>query len=69
VRWSRNGEQFVHATPDAAGFVRELLDQHPDLTDLEVRRATLEDIYIAMVQQHETGHPDQAAATFEEVHR
>jgi ABC-2 type transport system ATP-binding protein len=69
VRWSRDGEQFVHATPDATDFVRDLLGQHDDVTDLEVRRATLEDTYIAMVQQHETGHPDQAASAFEEVKR
>jgi len=69
VRWSRNGEQFVHSTPDATGFLRELLAQHSDVADLEVRRATLEDTYIAMVQQHETGHPDQAATAFEEVER
>jgi ABC-2 type transport system ATP-binding protein len=46
--------------------VRTLLGQHDDIVDLEVRRATLEDTYIAMVQQHETGHPDQAATAFEE---
>jgi ABC-2 type transport system ATP-binding protein len=68
VRWSRNGESFVHATPDATGFVRELFAQHGDeIADLEVRRATLEDTYIAMVQQHETGHPETAGAAFEEV--
>ena len=67
VRWSRNGEQFVHSTPDATGYVRNLLAQHDDVADLEVRRATLEDTYIAMVQQHETGHPDQAAIAFEEM--
>lgn len=67
VRWSRNGEDFVHATPDATSFVRQLLDQHSDITDLEVRRATLEDTYIAMVQQHETGHADQAANAFQEA--
>ena len=61
VRWSRNGEQFVHATPDATSFVRELLAQHDDVTDLEVRRATLEDTYIAMVQQYESGVGDGAA--------
>jgi ABC-2 type transport system ATP-binding protein len=68
VRWSRNGEQFVHATPDATGFVRELFAQYGDeVADLEVRRATLEDTYIAMVQQHETGHGDKAATAFEEA--
>jgi len=69
VRWSRNGEKFVHSTPDATGYVRNLLAQHDDIADLEVRRATLEDTYIAMVQQHETGHPGQAVSAFEEVEK
>jgi ABC-2 type transport system ATP-binding protein len=69
VRWSRNGEQFVHATPDATGFVRELFTQYgEDIADLEVRRATLEDTYIAMVQQFESGQEAaKAARVFEEV--
>ncbi|HVR31316.1 MAG TPA: ABC transporter ATP-binding protein [Acidimicrobiia bacterium] len=69
VRWTTNGEQFVHATPDPTSFLRQLLVQHDDVRDLEVRRATLEDTYIAMVQQHETGNSDRAVATFEEVAR
>lgn len=69
VRWSRNGEHFVHATPDATRFVRELFSQYgDDIADLEVRRATLEDTYIAMVQKYEAGQGDDAAAqVFEEV--
>jgi ABC-2 type transport system ATP-binding protein len=67
VRWSRDGEHFVHATPDATGFVRDLFAQYGDeIADLEVRRATLEDTYIAMVQQHETGLGEKVTA-FEEV--
>ncbi len=57
VKWTRDGEQFVHSTPDATGFVRDLLNQHADVADLEVRRATLEDTYLAMVQQAESGTP------------
>ncbi|MEV6040190.1 ABC transporter ATP-binding protein [Nonomuraea sp. NPDC052116] len=54
VRWSRGGEQFVHATQDATGFVRELFAQHgTEIADLEVRRATLEDTYMAIVRQEE----------------
>ena len=50
VRWSRDGETFVHSTADATAFVRELLNQHGDeVSDLEVRRASLEDIYIDLV--------------------
>ena len=67
VRWNRNGERFVRSTPDATRFVRDLLARHDDVTDLEVRRASLEDTYLAMVQQHETGHRDRVASAFEEV--
>jgi ABC-2 type transport system ATP-binding protein len=56
VRWSRHGEHFVHATTDATGFVRELFAQHGDaVADLEVRRASLEDTYMALIQQRESG--------------
>lgn len=69
VRWSLNGAQFVHATPDATGFVRELFTQHGDaVDDLEVRRATLEDTYIAMVQHFESGQTTgDAVRAFDEV--
>jgi ABC-2 type transport system ATP-binding protein len=67
VRWSRQGEQFVHATPDPTAFVRELLGQYEDVTDLEVRRATLEDTYISMVQQYESGQTGAGTSAFEEV--
>jgi ABC-2 type transport system ATP-binding protein len=59
VRWSRGGERFVHATPDATGFVRELFAQYGDeVADLEVRRASLEDTYMAMVHRQERAHPE-----------
>ncbi|MEO3867238.1 ATP-binding cassette domain-containing protein [Nonomuraea sp. B12E4] len=54
VRWSRGGEQFVHATQDATTFVRELFGQYgAEIGDLEVRRATLEDTYMEIVRRHE----------------
>jgi len=56
VRWTRGGERFVHATEDATPFVRRLFEQHGDeIEDLEVRRASLEDTYIAMVARSEAG--------------
>jgi ABC-2 type transport system ATP-binding protein len=70
VRWSCDGQDFVHATPDATQFVRELFAQHGDrIADLEVRRATLEDTYMALVHRHETGPSDEALVDFEEVGR
>jgi ABC-2 type transport system ATP-binding protein len=44
----------VHPTHDATKFVRELLLQHGDIvTELEVRRASLEDTYMRMVYEQE----------------
>jgi ABC-2 type transport system ATP-binding protein len=63
VRWTLGDERFVHATAAPTRFVRELFAQHGDaVDDLEVRRASLEDTYIAMVQQHESGMEGPAAA-------
>ena len=61
VRWSRDGEHFVHAAEGATQFVRELFAQYGDsIADLEVRRATLEDSYMALVKRFESGRPDPA---------
>jgi ABC-2 type transport system ATP-binding protein len=65
VRWRRDGERFVRSTPEATAFVRELFARYGDqITDLEVRNATLEDVYLTMVRQHESGHADEAAEVF-----
>jgi ABC-2 type transport system ATP-binding protein len=68
VRWTRGGQRFVHSAADATGFVRQLFSQYgEEIADLEVRRATLEDTYMALVQRHESGAADQSAesaATF-----
>jgi ABC-2 type transport system ATP-binding protein len=58
----------VHAAceGDPTGFVRDLLAQDADVTELEVRRASLEDTYMALVQRVESrrsrgdGTPDLA---------
>jgi ABC-2 type transport system ATP-binding protein len=56
VRWTRAGERFVHATEDAVAFLRELLGSPgPEIAELEVRRASLEDTYMALVRKHEDG--------------
>ena len=70
VKWTRDGERFVHATTDATRFVRDLFAQYgEDLHDLEVRRANLEDAYMTLVQQHESGRAETAADAFVEVTR
>ena len=61
VRWTLDGERFVHATQDATRFVRDLFAEHGEaLAELEVRRASLEDTYMALVQQAESGQQLQA---------
>jgi ABC-2 type transport system ATP-binding protein len=70
IKWTRDGERFVHAAIDATAFVRDLLAQYGDeIRDLEVRRASLEDAYLALVHQHEAGRAAAAAETFAEVTR
>ena len=54
VRWSRDGQRYVHATAEATRFTRELFTQYGDsVQHLEVRRASLEDTYMALVREYE----------------
>jgi ABC-2 type transport system ATP-binding protein len=70
VRWSRDGEFFVHTTDDPTAFVRRLLGQHATgIDDLEVHRASLEDTYMALVHRHESGEADLAVTEFREARR
>ncbi|MBO0609622.1 ABC transporter ATP-binding protein [Myceligenerans salitolerans] len=57
VRWTADGRRHVHAAEqsDPTGFVRDLLTKDPGVTELEVRRASLEDTYMALVHRAETG--------------
>ena len=68
VKWTRDGQRFVHTPTDAPRFVRELFWQYGDaISDLEVRRASLEDAYMSLVQRFESGRRGSAAREFEEV--
>jgi ABC-2 type transport system ATP-binding protein len=70
VRWTVDNGRFVHSTSDATRFVRELFQQHGDaVADLEVRRASLEDTYMALVREHESGRAGSAVHAFEEIAR
>ena len=69
VRWTIDGQRFVHATVDATPFVRELFAEHgAAVEDLEVRLASLEDTYMSMVRGFEGGRTE-AVREFEEVTR
>jgi ABC-2 type transport system ATP-binding protein len=55
VHWTSGGQRHVHAVrEDPSGFVRDLLIRNADVTELEVRRASLEDTYMALVQRAES---------------
>ncbi len=70
VHWTSGGRRHVHAARDGdpSDFVRDLLITNPDVTELEVRRASLEDTYMALVRRVESGHarggdrPDETTA-------
>ncbi|MFG1625044.1 ABC transporter ATP-binding protein [Kribbella sp. NPDC049227] len=54
VRWSIDGQHFRKTTPDSTGFVRDLFTQYgASVRDLDVRRASLEDTYLALVRGQE----------------
>src|ERR1700689_3012679 len=56
VRWTRDGQRFVHPTDQATTFTRELFRQFGEsVEDLEVRRPNLEDTYMALGQEDAQG--------------
>ncbi|WP_116042510.1 ABC transporter ATP-binding protein [Amycolatopsis palatopharyngis] len=65
VRWTRDGQRFVHSSTESTQFVHDLFKQYGDaIGELEVRRASLEDTYVTMVRQAESGHDEAAAQVF-----
>ncbi|MEU4745799.1 ABC transporter ATP-binding protein [Actinosynnema sp. NPDC023658] len=56
VRWTHAGQQHVRSVRESTRFVHDLFRRHGDaITDLEVRRASLEDTYLSLVRRVETG--------------
>ncbi|WP_433359724.1 ABC transporter ATP-binding protein [Actinoplanes sp. CA-142083] len=56
VRWTLRGERFARPAEHPARLVYELYGRHGDeLRDLEVRRSSLEDTYLALVHAAEAG--------------
>ncbi|WP_067472321.1 ABC transporter ATP-binding protein [Actinomadura hibisca] len=56
VRWTLDGERFAVSTPESTAFVRELFARHgAAVAELEVRRTSLEDTYMALVREQEQG--------------
>jgi len=55
IRFSKDGLHYVHSAEDATSYVRALLGQYGrGIHNLEVRRASLEDVYTKIVQEFES---------------
>lgn len=55
VIWTQGQKRHVHSTKNATAFTRKLLsDNLKGISDLEIKRASLEDVYMAIVIEHET---------------
>jgi ABC-2 type transport system ATP-binding protein len=71
VRWTRDGQRYMQSTTESTKFVFDLFTQYGErIADLEVRRASLEDTYLALVRQAEAGQGEAgeaAARKLEEV--
>ncbi|MEU4710492.1 ABC transporter ATP-binding protein [Nocardia salmonicida] len=70
VRWTREGQRFVHTTTESTKYVHELFKQHGELIeDLEVHRASLEDTYMALVRRFESDAAAEPVRSLQEVTR
>ncbi|CCF66116.1 ABC transporter ATP-binding protein [Nocardia cyriacigeorgica] len=70
VRWTRDGQRFVHTTTESTKFVYELFQQFgEDIGELEVRRASLEETYMSLVRHYENGTTGAEIHAIEEVVR
>ncbi len=68
VKWVQDGRLQVHATDDATAFARKLLaTDEGAVTDLEIHRASLEEAYLALVEQFEAGEAERAVDRFQEA--
>lgn len=70
IKWTRDGQRFVHTTTESTKYVYELFQQHgEEIKELEVRRASLEDTYMTLVQRFESGQGESDLFSLEEVVR
>jgi ABC-2 type transport system ATP-binding protein len=68
VRWTRDGRRYIQSTSESTRFVFDLFTRYGEaIADLEVRRASLEDTYLALVRRAEAGQGEAAARGLEEV--
>ncbi|GHE58160.1 multidrug ABC transporter ATP-binding protein [Streptomyces longispororuber] len=63
VRWTHEGRRHVRRTRDSTRFAFGLFQRYGDaVSDLEVRKATLEDTYLALVGQRSAAHTGRPVA-------
>ena len=55
VRFRRDGRLHTESTEDPVAYLRTVLAEPGEIEDLEVRRASLEEAYLTLVHQVETG--------------
>jgi ABC-2 type transport system ATP-binding protein len=68
VRWTRHGQRYLQSTNQSTRFVFDLFQRYGEaIADLEVRRASLEATYLALVRQAEAGLGQAAAVALQEV--
>jgi ABC-2 type transport system ATP-binding protein len=59
VRWIHDGRRLTQFPSDSTKFARDLFSQYGEaISEMEVRRATLEDTYLALVRQAESHQND-----------
>ena len=64
VSWAQQGERSVRHVDDSTAFARELFARHGDeISELEVRRASLEDTYLELVRNAEAPMAEPAEAS------
>lgn len=62
VRWVEGDEHLVREVPDSTAFARELFARGgAEIRELEIRRATLEDAYLALVRNSESAAVESVA--------
>nr|WP_233509905.1 ABC transporter ATP-binding protein [Actinomadura craniellae] len=70
IRYTRDGEPHVESVEDATGRVRELFAEHgAAIGDLEVHKVRLEDVYMTLVREFESGRRTEAPSELTEVAR
>jgi ABC-2 type transport system ATP-binding protein len=68
VRWAHDGQRFAQSTNQSTKFVFDLFKQYGEaIADLEVRRASLEDTYLALVRQAEAAQSEAESNNLGEV--